>query len=97
MRRREGREVITLLGGAAAVWPLAAWPQQNGRVRRLAFFRVASENDPVEQAQLKVFRDALRKLGWIEGCNLRIDFRYIDDDPERRRAAAAELVGLGRM
>jgi putative ABC transport system substrate-binding protein len=93
MRRRD---VITLLGGAAAAWPLAAHAQQDGRVRRIAVLDgvAATEHDFAYQASLAAFRDALTKLGWIEGRNLRIDVRAGAGDLNRIRAAAAELVGL---
>jgi putative ABC transport system substrate-binding protein len=97
MRRRE---FITLLGGAAAapsmLLPRAARAQQDGRVRRIAVLDGApsTERGPVGQADLAAFREALAKLGWIEGRNLRIDLRAGVFDLNGFRAAAAELVGL---
>ena len=97
MRRRE---FITLLGGAAAapsmLLPRAARAQQDGRVRRIAVLdgSPSTERGPVGQADLAAFREALTKLGWIEGRNLRIDLRAGVLDLNGFRAAAAELIGL---
>jgi putative ABC transport system substrate-binding protein len=91
MRRRE---FITLLGGTAATWPLAARAQQADRVRRIGVLISGSENDSEYQAQLATFRDALQQLGWTEGRNMRIDYRRAVDDPALRRALAKELVAL---
>jgi ABC-type uncharacterized transport system substrate-binding protein len=94
MRRRE---FITLLGGAAATWPLTAQAQQqDGRVRRIAVLDGTSgiESDPAYRANLAAFRETLAQLSWIEGRNLRIDHRAGALGTDRMRAAAAELVGL---
>jgi putative tryptophan/tyrosine transport system substrate-binding protein len=91
MRRRE---FITLLGGAAAAWPLAARAQQDARVRRVGLLINAVENDRVQEANLSVLRESLGKLGWTEGRNLRMDLRWSAGDPDRLQAQAAELVGL---
>jgi putative ABC transport system substrate-binding protein len=90
MRRRE---FITLLGGAAA-WPLAARAQQAERVRRIGILTRGAETDRVVQAQLGALREELAKLGWIEGRNTRFEIRLSDDDPDRLRAHADELVRL---
>jgi len=91
MRRRE---FISLLGGAAAAWPMAAPAQQDGRLRRIGWLLVGAESDLGWQANVAALREVLAKLGWIEGRNLRTDLRYAADDPDRVRAYAAELVGL---
>ena len=92
MRRRE---FITLLAsGAAATWPLDARAQQDGRVRRIGILTRGVETDRVLQAQLGALREVLAKLGWIEGRNARFDLRLSDDDPDRLRAHADELVRL---
>jgi putative tryptophan/tyrosine transport system substrate-binding protein len=91
MRRRE---FITLLGGAAAAWPVAARAQQAGGMRRIGWLIGADENDPGSQAQRAAFRESLAKLGWIEGRNLRIDLRSGAGIRDRIRAGAAELVSL---
>jgi putative ABC transport system substrate-binding protein len=87
------REFITFLGGAAA-WPLAARAQQPARMRRIGVLNAFAENDPEEQANLAAFRQALEKLGWTDGRNVRIDYRWGGADPGRIRAHAIELVGL---
>jgi ABC-type uncharacterized transport system substrate-binding protein len=90
MRRRE---FITLLGGAA-MWPFAARAQQPTGMRRIgalmSFFSDSSEG----QARLAAFTQALQKLGWNEGDNLRIEIRWAGDDLERSRKYSEELVGL---
>jgi putative tryptophan/tyrosine transport system substrate-binding protein len=88
------REFITLLGGAAAAWPLAARAQQPERVRRIGVLNPFAENDPEVQANIMAFRQALQKLGWADGRNVRIDYRWGGADPGRIRAQAKELVGL---
>jgi putative ABC transport system substrate-binding protein len=90
MRRRD---FITLLGGAAAGWPLAARAQQEERVRRIAVL-FGGENDQTSQAGIAALRDGLARLGWAEGRNLRIELRYGGGDTDRFRAYAAELAGL---
>jgi putative ABC transport system substrate-binding protein len=91
MRRRE---FITLLGGAVAAWPLAARAQQDGRVRRVGWLIGSAENDQQSPAGSSALREALAKLGWIEGRNLRIDLRFGAGDPATVRAYAAELISL---
>jgi len=91
MRRRE---FITLLGGAAAAWPLAARAQQDGRVRRIGLLIGRAESDLLSQASRAALQEALAKLGWIEGRNLRSDVRFAADDLNRLRAHATELVKL---
>jgi putative tryptophan/tyrosine transport system substrate-binding protein len=91
MRRRE---FITLLGGGAAAWPLAARAQQPERVRRIGVLMAFAESDAEMQARVAVFRQGLRKLGWSEGRNLRIDERWTADDMDRVRAHASELISL---
>jgi putative ABC transport system substrate-binding protein len=88
------RAFITLLGGAAAAWPLAARAQQSGRIRRIGVLMGSAESDPDSQLRLEAFREALRQMGWTEGGNLRIDYRWAAADPDRVRDYAAELVGL---
>jgi putative tryptophan/tyrosine transport system substrate-binding protein len=91
MRRRQ---FITLLGGAA-VWPLTAQAQQDGPVRRIGVLMAHSEADPEFQNYLNAFRQALRKLGWIEGRNVRIETRWgALDDAEARQQSAKELLAL---
>ena len=87
------REFILALGGAAAAWPIAARGQQPERMRRIGVVMAYTESDPNGQLQVAAFREHLQKLGWIEGSNIRIDFRYAADDPARIRALAVELLG----
>src|ERR1700676_2945573 len=92
MRRRE---FITLLGGAAAGWPLALRAQQPpGKMLRVGYSAGGAEDDPDQQARRTAFLDALAKLGWVDGRNIRIDYSWGVDSPERERATAVELVGL---
>jgi putative ABC transport system substrate-binding protein len=87
------REFITLIGGAAAAWPLAAWAQQPGRVRHIAILVGATENDPEAPLSLEAFRQTLNQLGWKEGVSVRIDTRWGAGDPDRMRAHAKQLIG----
>jgi putative ABC transport system substrate-binding protein len=91
MRRRE---FITLLGGAAATWPVAAHAQQRDRMRLIGVLMGYAEDDPAVQSYLAAFRVALAKLGWTEGSNLRIELRWGASDPDRIRTFAKELVEL---
>ena len=91
MRRRS---FITLLGGAAAAWPLAAHAQQPERMRRIGVLMGFAESDPAAQSWLAAFRDALTKLGWKEAGNLQIEVRWAAADPDRIRTLAKELVDL---
>jgi putative tryptophan/tyrosine transport system substrate-binding protein len=88
------REFITLLGGAAASWPLAARAQQLDRMRRIGWMLALTGDHPEAQARMTAFRDGLAALGWIEGRNLQIDYRWGAGDTDRVRAYAAELVSL---
>ena len=88
------REFITLLGGAAAAWPLAARAQQAERVRRIGVLMNFSADDAEGQARLAAFRQGLQQAGWSVGGNIRIDYRWAADDAELFRKYAAELVAL---
>src|SRR6516164_3740031 len=88
MRRRE---FVTLLGGAAAAWPLVARAQQGDRVRRIGVLLQEAENDPM--VKVSAFTQALADLGWADGRNVRIDLRWAGDDINRIRALAQQLVG----
>ena len=88
------REFITLLGGAAAAWPLAARAQQADRVRRVGIFMDLAEQDAEGQTRVAAFRKGLQDLGWTEGRNVKFDTRWTAGDPALMRRYAAELVGL---
>jgi putative ABC transport system substrate-binding protein len=91
MRRRE---FITLLGGAAAAWPLAARAQQTGRMRRIGVLMNTSADDPEGQARIAAFHQGLQEWGWTLGRSARIDVRWGAVDADNSRRYAAELVAL---
>ncbi|HXZ47225.1 MAG TPA: ABC transporter substrate-binding protein, partial [Pseudolabrys sp.] len=91
MRRRE---FIKLLGGAGVALPLSAHAQQPERVRRVGVLMALAEGDPVAQAQLTGFQKELHRLGWTEGRNVRIDYRWAAAAPDRMQTYAAELVQM---
>ena len=87
------REFIRLLGGGAAVWPLAVRAQQPDRMRRVGVLESAGiETD--QQAGVAVFKEALRQLGWIESRNVWLEIRWSNADPAKARKNAEELVAL---
>jgi putative tryptophan/tyrosine transport system substrate-binding protein len=88
------RQFITLLGCAAATWPLSAGAQQGERVRRIGVLTSLAENDPETRARLAALLQELQELGWSEGRNLRLDYRWGLGDADRHRKNAAELVAL---
>jgi putative ABC transport system substrate-binding protein len=88
MRRRE---FITLFGGAAATWPLA---QQTERMRRIGVLMNVAADDPEAQARNVAFLQGLHELGWTDGRDVRIDYRWAAGDADRLRRYAAELVAL---
>src|SRR5262252_6419527 len=91
MRRRE---FVTVLSGAAIAWPLAARAQQPDRMRRIGVVMGFAESDWEGQALVAAFRDGLQKLGWAEGRNIRIDYRWTALDKELMQRFAKELVAL---
>src|SRR6266478_1194597 len=91
MRRRE---FITLLGGATAAWPLAARAQHGQRVRRIGVLVPAVADDPVWQARLGAFLQALALLGWTIGRNVHIDTRWGTPNADEIRRQAAEIAAL---
>jgi putative tryptophan/tyrosine transport system substrate-binding protein len=90
MRRRE---FIRLVGGVAG-WPLVARAQQGERVRRIGVLMNVAADDPEAQARNVAFLQGLHELGWTEGRNVRIDYRWAAGDADRLRRYAAELVAL---
>jgi ABC-type uncharacterized transport system substrate-binding protein len=91
MRRRE---LITLLGGGAVAWPLAARAQQGERLRRIGVLAGQNEDDLDMQARLGGLRQGLERLGWSEGRNLRIDYRFAASHADRFQPLAKELIAL---
>ena len=89
MRRRE---FITLIGSAAAAWPLGARAQQPKR--RIGLLMSLVENDPEGQPRVRAFVDELQQLGWTDGRNVRIDIRWTAGSPADPGKYAAELVAL---
>jgi putative tryptophan/tyrosine transport system substrate-binding protein len=90
MRRRD---FVTLLSGAAVVWPLAASAQQGG-MRRIGLLHGLAADDPVAQANNAAFLQGLQELGWIDGRNVRVDIRWGTGNIADMRKYAAELVAL---
>jgi len=88
------REFIMLLGGVAAAWPLAVRAQQAERMRRIGVLMTRAADDPLGQARLVAFQQALQQLGWSDGRNVRIDIRWGETDAERARRYAQELIAL---
>ena len=88
------REFITLLGSAATAWPLAARAQQPGAMRRIGALLGGVETDNESRARATALREGLEKLGWIEGRNLHIDYRWTGGGLDRFRPLAEELVRL---
>jgi putative tryptophan/tyrosine transport system substrate-binding protein len=87
------RDFISLIGGAAA-WPLDGRAQQRDRIRRIGVLIPFTE-DAETQALVVAFRQRFQELGWTEGRNVQLDYRYTEGNPERTRIASAELVAFG--
>ncbi len=87
------REFITLLGGAAVAWPLASRGQTNP-MKRLAVLMGISKDDPESKARLTALGEGLESVGWKEGQNLHIEYRYAAGDLNRIRSYAAEIVRM---
>src|SRR5260370_1488726 len=88
------REFVTLLGGAAVAWPLAARAQQRERMRRVGVLMNRVADDPEGQARLTAFVQGLQQLGWAEGRNVRMEVRWTAGVADDFRKYAAELVAL---
>ena len=91
MRRRD---FITLLGGAAAAWPLVAHAQQGEQMRRIGVLMTLTDDDPLAHARIAAFLQGLQQLGWTDGRNVRIDTRWGTGNANNARKYAAELVAL---
>jgi putative tryptophan/tyrosine transport system substrate-binding protein len=88
------REFITLLGGAVVAWPLAARAQQPERMRRVSMLLGLTEKDPEAIGRVKAFRLGMRDLGWIEGRNVQIEYRFAGTNLESINKHVAELIRL---
>jgi putative ABC transport system substrate-binding protein len=88
------REFITLFGGAAAAWPLAAHTQQAERMRRIGVLFGSAREDSEHQARFVAFQQGLQQLGWVDGRNVQIDTRWATTNPDDIRRHAAELAAL---
>jgi putative tryptophan/tyrosine transport system substrate-binding protein len=91
MRRRDFFKVIAV---STAGWPLAVRAQQPERTRRIGVLMNYSESDPESRARIAALRDGLRRLGWIEGHNIQIEYRWGAGDTDHARTYAAELVAM---
>ncbi len=91
MRRRD---FIRAISGAVAAWPIAARGQQPERVRRIGVLLPGVAADLENQNRIAAFQQGLQELGWTDGRNVRIDYRWGVGDAERIRSYAAELVAL---
>jgi putative ABC transport system substrate-binding protein len=88
------REFITLVGGAAATWPLTARAQHTDRMRRVSMLLGLAEKDPEAINRVKAFRLGMRDLGWIEGRNVQIEYRFAGTNLESINKNVAELIRL---
>jgi putative ABC transport system substrate-binding protein len=88
------REFITLLGGAAVAWPLVVRAQQRERVRHIGVLMGFTEGDAGWQVNVAALRAGLQELGWVDGRNVRIDYRWPAGDRDRLRRYSAEIVAL---
>jgi ABC-type uncharacterized transport system substrate-binding protein len=92
MRRRD---FITGIAGSATAWPIATRAQQGERMRRIGVLQGGSDrDDPRSQPNIAAFLQALQQLGWTDGRNVRIDYRWPAGDADKARKYAAELVAL---
>ena len=91
MRRRE---LMATLGGAAVAWPLLGRTQQINQVRRIGVLMLLAAEDAVAKARIVAFQQSLRRLGWIDGNNLQIDYRWSTGDSDQVRKDAVDLVAL---
>jgi putative tryptophan/tyrosine transport system substrate-binding protein len=91
MRRRD---VISVLARCAVLWPVAVFAQRPAQIARVGVLLFAAEHYPQTQAIVKTFTEALARLGWVEGWNIHIDYRFAAGDPARYKHFAAELVAL---
>jgi ABC-type uncharacterized transport system substrate-binding protein len=88
------RQFIRLLGGAAVAWPLAARAQPREAMRSIGVLMNLSAEDAVARARIGAFKQRLQQLGWTEGGNLRIEYRWTAGSDDELSRSAAELVAL---
>ncbi|MGB8016592.1 MAG: ABC transporter substrate binding protein, partial [Pseudolabrys sp.] len=88
------REFIGLLGGAAAASPLAAWAQKSQQMRRAGMLLGLDEKDPETNSRVRAFRLGMRDLGWVEGRNVQIEYRFAGTNLESINKHVAELIRL---
>jgi putative ABC transport system substrate-binding protein len=88
------RDFITLLGGAAAAWPLTARAQQPERIRRVGVLTPYTKQYFVDRNDVAAFTNEFQRLGWEEGRNFHLEYRGVAPDKEQLRSAAADLVAL---
>ena len=88
------REFISLLGGAAAGWPVAARAQQPDPMRRIAWLMSFAESDPLAPPRVEAFERGLQQFGWTAGHNIQIEYRWTASNPDLMRRFAGELAGL---
>src|SRR5262245_10883035 len=88
------RDFITLLGGAAAAWPLAARAQQRDQMRRIGVLMNTAATNAEGRDGISAFQQVLQELGWAEGRNLRIEIRWGENDIDRTRQYAVELIAF---
>jgi putative tryptophan/tyrosine transport system substrate-binding protein len=88
------REFITLLGGAVAAWPLAARAQQGERMRRIGVLMGIGESDPEAKPRVEALQNGLQELGWTEGRNIHLEYRWTAGDLDLTRLFAKEIVEL---
>src|SRR5580700_403247 len=91
MRRRE---FLPLLGGMMLSWQIAAQAQQSGRVTRIGVLMGIGENDPEAKPRVEALQNGLKELGWAEGQNIHLDYRWTEGDPARTQLLAKEIVDL---
>ena len=87
------RDLIVVLGGAAATWPMAA-RAQTGSLRRVGVLMNASATDTMPQSNVAAFTQAMRQLGWVKGKNLRVDVRWNAGDAQLARVYAKQIIEL---
>src|SRR5215475_1623745 len=92
--RLNRRALITILGGAAIMFPVASRAQQAERLQRVGVLMGYAETDTAAQSQVAALRQELRRLGWEEERNIRIDVRFPGSDADRVRAALSDLMSL---